>query len=243
MVTAIVLAGAAGKEFGVNSRAMVKVGGVTMLDRVVGALKDNADRILIVGDVTCSYNAEIYPPKKSLMENIDFALGKCEGDYILLCTSDIPFITEEAVKDFVDEGIKYDVGFVYPICRKEKCLEMYPTLKRTYVKIKDGEFTGGNIMLMKRSFLAGIMPIMQELYEARKSPLKLAKMIGFDIIWRLLLCKICPSVLDKEFLENKISALFGERVKAYISPDPSICEDLDSPEELAKFEEIIKKGD
>lgn len=244
MISAIVLAGAKGNEFGQNvtSRAMVKVGGITMLDRVVNAL-DCADEIIVVGDVKTDFDVTVMAPGEGLMENIKIASEKTMGDYILLCTSDIPFVTKKSINDFVEEGVKLDVGFVYPVCSKEKCTEIYPNLKRTYVKIKDGEFTGGNVMLMKKDFLKKVLPILQKLYFARKSPLKIAKMIGADIIWRLIFSKICPNLLDINYLENKISNLFGDKVKAYIAKDPAICEDLDSPDELGEFEKIIAEGE
>ena len=241
MLSAIVLAGAPATGFdeSLKSRAMVKVGGVTMLDRVLSALTSKCDQILVVGDVETDLQAQILTPAKTLMENIDIALKKVTGDYVLLATSDIPLINKECVSDFIEKGISLDCGFVYPICKKEKCLEKYPNLKRTYVTIKEGSFTGGNLMLMKKDFLLSIMPIMQDLYLARKKPVKLAKMIGFGVIWKLLLCKIFPNALDIDYLENKVSNIFCQRVKAYIVDDPAICEDLDSPEELKAFEDIL----
>ena len=241
MLSAIVLAGASATGFdeSLKSRAMVKVGGITMLDRVLSALEGNCDQILVVGDVETEQKVEILSPAGTLMQNIDIALKKVTGDYVLLATSDIPLITPLAVTDFIEKGTSLDCGFVYPICSKENCLEKYPNLKRTYVTIKEGAFTGGNLMLMKKDFLLKIMPIMQDLYLSRKKPLKLAKMIGFDVIWKLLLCKINPKALDIDYLENKISLLFGERVKSLIVDDPAICEDLDSPEEIKFYEEIL----
>ena len=243
MISAVILAGASAQEFDSNlkSRAMVKIGGVTMLDRVASAIIDIAEEVFIVGDVETKYSATILKPAKTLMENIDIALKKTKGDYILIATSDIPFITKDCVKNFVEKAVKLNAGFVYPICSKAKCGEKYPKLKRTYVKIKDGEFTGGNLMLMKKDFLMSVMPIMQDLYLYRKSPLKLAKMIGFDVIWKLILSKFNPNALNIEYLENKISALFNDKVKALIAEDPAICEDLDSPDELVLFEELIKR--
>ena len=240
MLSAIILAGASAENFGceAKSRAMIKVGGTTMLDRVASALS-GTDEIIAVGDVESDLVSFILPPKNTLMENLAAAFKKAKGDYILLCTSDIPFVNRKCIEDFVKEGYKLKADFVYPICDRKDCIKVYPILKRTYVKIKEGEFTGGNVMLMKRDFLEKILPLMQELYEARKSPLKLAKMIGFDVIGKLILSRIFPNVLDIAFLEKKISGIFGAEARALIVRDPSICEDLDSPEELEKFEKII----
>ena len=245
MITAIVLAGASADNFNqkAKSRAMIEVAGVTMLDRVVNSLVDVADEVIAVGDVSCGFDIKVLQPGGSLMENISIALKVAQGDNILLCTSDIPFVSKKIMREFAQKSMDLNVGFVYPICPKEKCMEIYPTLKRTYVKIKEGEFTGGNVMFMTRAFLSSVLPVMQDLYLSRKSPLKLAKMIGFDIIWRLILCKINPKALNIEFLENKISGIFKDKVKALIVEDPSLCEDLDSPEELVKFEEILAKGE
>ena len=241
MISAIVLAGAPATGFDekLSSRAMVKVGEKTMLDRVLSALVGNCEEIIVVGDVKTEYNVLLTPPAGNLTENIKIALEKVRGDYVLLATSDIPLITFECVAEFLKGASKLDCGFVYPICRKEICLQKYPNLKRTYVTLKEGSFTGGNLMLMKKDFLLNVMPIMQDLYLARKKPLKLAKMIGFGVIWKLLLSRINPKALDILYLENKVSDIFGQRVCAFMVEDPAICEDLDSPQEIGAFEKIL----
>lgn len=244
MISAIILAGAPIGEFGDGSnenmsRAMVRLKDKPMLDYILGPICENVDETLVVGNVETDYNCSILEPANSLMENIQIAINKVKGEYILLATSDIPLITNEDVKNFIVESKKINCGFVYPICSKDDCNKYYPQLKRTYVKVKEGSFTGGNIMFMKKDFLLKIMPIMKELYNARKSPLKIAKMIGFDVIWRLLFVKMCPSILSIEFLEGRISKIFGDKVKALIMESPNICEDCDKVEDLDYFEKLI----
>lgn len=244
MISAIILAGAPIGEFGDGSndnisRAMVKLKDKPMIDYILGPICENVDETFVVGNIETEYNCNILKPAKTLMENIQIALNEVKGDYILLSTSDIPLITKDDVEKFIAESKNTNCGFVYPICSREVCNKYYPELKRTYVNVKEGSFTGGNIMFMKKDFLVKIMPIMKELYNARKSPLKIAKMIGFDVIWRLLFVKMCPSVLSIDFLEGRISKIFGDKVKALIMESPNICEDCDKPDDIICFEKYL----
>lgn len=244
---AIILAGASAENFDttgqIKSRAMIKIGDKTMLDWVAGAIfeSDKISRTCVVGDVKTLNADKILKPKENIVENIRTCLDEfVEGDYVLLATSDIPLLTTRHVTEFLTVAEKIDADFIYPICEKQICNTRYSELKRTYVKIKEGEFTGGNIMLMKTSFLRSILPIMESLFAARKSPLKLARMLGCGVIFKLILSRINPNILTLTYLEETVSRIMKAKVKAFITETPEICEDLDSPDDFEIMKKLIK---
>ncbi len=246
-IDAVVLAGAPAGDFEddvpLTSRAMAVLGSKTLLDLVLEPVSrnENIQRTCAVGHVVTDLPIEILEPEDTLVNNIRKALSDfVSADYVLLCTSDIPLIDSDHVTDFINQALETDADFVYPICRREVCDELYPQLQRTYVKIAEGEFTGGNIMLVKTDYFARLIPVISRLYEFRKKPLKLARLMGFQIIVRLILSRIRSDFLDIGTIEKTASRILGGGVlRAVITPHPEICEDLDKKEELAVFEAIL----
>ena len=84
------------------------------------------------------------------------ALGPDASEKLLGVCDDIPLLTSLAVRDFLaacnasPEGQLY-----YPIIPKDACLSAYPDAQRTYGKLRDGVFTGGNMMLMAKEIIPG----------------------------------------------------------------------------------------
>ena len=247
-IEAVILAGAEAGNFDtdgtLSSRAMVKICEKSMLDWVAEAVSKSSygTRCCVIGNVETEYADVILEPCETIVENIKKCLDEfVSGEYLLLCTSDIPLIDSDCVTQFVEEAQMIEADFVYPVCRKDICTDLYPDLKRTFIKLDDGEFTGGNIMLMKTDFLRKILPLLEKLFNARKSPLKLSKILGIRVLFKLILSRLNPKFLDIEYLEKTASSILGSTVKAVITPYPELCEDLDKPSELNAFEEILKK--
>lgn len=63
MLAGVVLAGGAGRRMGGVDKASVRMGGVTLLDRVLGAARPVCDRLVVVG-----------PPRPTGVESVEFVL-------------------------------------------------------------------------------------------------------------------------------------------------------------------------
>jgi CTP:molybdopterin cytidylyltransferase MocA len=62
---------------------------------------------------------------------------------LLVATADIPFLTPDAVRDLLQRADAIGgTDFAYPIVEAARCREQFPEMKRTTLKIKEGEFTG-----------------------------------------------------------------------------------------------------
>ncbi|MBQ9358986.1 MAG: nucleotidyltransferase family protein [Abditibacteriota bacterium] len=248
-IDAVVLAGAPAGDFEddvpLSSRAMVTMNGRTMLDHVLEPVykNENISRTCAVGSVVSDFADVILEPEDTLIDNIKKALAEfVTADYVLLCTSDIPLIDTDCITDFLDQALDEQADAVYPVCRKEVCEELYPDLQRTYVRIAEGEFTGGNVMLIRTEYFSRLIPVIDKLYRYRKQPVKLARIMGLEIILRLILSRLHAGFLDLRTIEKKASELLGGGViKAVITPRPEICEDLDKKEELPLFEAALKE--
>jgi GTP:adenosylcobinamide-phosphate guanylyltransferase len=245
---ALILAGGQGdgplKEISGN-KALIKINGREMIMYVIDALKqlDFIDRISVVGD-----EAKLSPIRdhvdaitaggSSLPDNVlkGVELFPDEED-ILVLTCDIPMITPEAINDFVEKARRLDAEFCYPIVKKEDNERKYPGVHRTYVRIKDGTFTGGNIFLVKAGVVRKAIHRAEAFLTYRKKPWMLAKILGIAFV-----VKFVMGTLTISELEEKVSALFGVKARAVISPYPEIGTDVDKASDLELAMKVLSGG-
>lgn len=246
VVDVVLLAGApAGPELSPAapkmSRAMIPLGDKTMLQWVVDALRgaNSIGRIIAVGDVAADGLDLVIEPGDNLIVNIRHGIkAASSGGVVLVVCSDIPMLSSEAVEDFLCRA-PADVELAYPIIRKEDCAK-HPELKRTYLKTGDGEFTGGNMMLLSSEFVDRNYSAIQRAYEARKRPIQLACMIGLGVLVRLLVARIFPGALRIFMLEKAAAKMLGGKVAAVVSAYPEIGEDVDKASDLNAVLEILR---
>ena len=62
------------------------------------------------------------------------------------------------------------------------------SLVRTALRLRDGEFTGGNLVLVRPRFLLTQNARIAAAYAARKSPVQLARLLGIGTLGRVIVC-------------------------------------------------------
>lgn len=232
------------RDMGV-SKAMIKINGKEMILYVLEALKavEYVDRIAVVGDARDLAFLKnkvdiIVEQEDSMAENIVRGAEVFpEGDELLVLTCDIPMITPEAIKDFVEKARATGADFNYPIVRREDNDTRYPGVHRTYVRIRDGTFTGGNIVLVRAGIVKKAMERAKYFLAYRKKPWMLAKILGVSFVVKLLL-----GMLTIKELENRVSDLFGIKAKAVISAYPEIGTDVDKKSDLELAQKVLAGG-
>jgi 2-phospho-L-lactate guanylyltransferase (CobY/MobA/RfbA family) len=238
---ALVLAGGKAKPdlfavTGQSNRALVSLRGQTMLDHVVDALSGAGcvSSIVVTGNVPDSPRYRVVADHGGFVENIFAGLQRLDkAPRVLICTSDIPFITAEVIEDFCIHGHALRADMVYPIVAVETCLRKYPGMKRTALSLREGRFTGGNMVLVNPDFMHLQRERIARAYAARKSPLRLALMLGIGTTIRVALAMTCmPRVLSIRSLEESASRLVGGDARAYISRYPEIATDIDRAGDL-----------
>jgi hypothetical protein len=187
-----------------------------------------------VGAVAADVLDEVVKPGSAFFENLMLGVDACGGDeLVLLLSSDIPLLTAEAVDDFVSRALASGGEMCYPIITKESCVAKYPGMKRTYLKTREGTFTGGNMLLLSPAFLRRNERQIAQAYAARKKPFTLAAMIGVGILLRAVLARaLFPGLLPVPMLERKVSEMLGGRVVAIPTSYPEIGEDVDKAADL-----------
>lgn len=156
-------------------------------------------------------------------------------DRLLLVTGDAPLITGEILDRFVDR-CPPDADLCYPIVRRDTMEARFPHAARTYVRLRDGEFTGGNALLVRSACLPRILDRARELYAARKQPWKLAVHFGPVVLWRVLARRATVAEL-----EGRISRIVSLRGRAVVAGDAEIAMDVDKTVDHALAEAWLRK--
>ena len=226
---------------GVSVKPLIPVGTHRMAWYVLKALRDSGrvQTIAYVGPTTPELDELIdlrVTDRGSLIANLEgglYALSQAgqtgqtvPSQRVLIATADIPMLSAEEVRDVVDKADP-NAALVYPVVRREVCEAAYPQVKRTYAKLKDGTFTGGNLFILDPKLVGQFLPRLREVLAARKNPFKLAGMIGPSVLLKLLSGRL--TVPD---LEASISKILGVKAKALITPHAAVGTDVDKDADL-----------
>lgn len=247
-IPAIVLAGdKKGDELtqrcGVTSKALIPIAGQPMVKRVVDVLRrcERVDNIVVLGFAllqSALKGTAVVEPGETLSENIqrgDAALGKPER--VLVMTCDIPLITAEAIDHFIAESLRSGADIAYPIVTREVCEKRFPTGQRTYAKLVDGTFTGGNMVVLSRHFLEHSMALTEAAFAGRKSPLKLAGLFGVGFIVKFLLRRL--SLAD---IRARAAHVLQCQVAIIVSPYAEMGFDVDKVSDLEEVERQVSRS-
>lgn len=251
-MAAVVLAGAknAGKLEEVSDashEALISIMGRPMVHYVIDALKasESIDRIVLVGPVDPLKvegefeGVDLVQSGSSMVENIQIGIDHLGEDRpVLVVTSDIPLLVAEAVDDFISRTESVSADLYYPIIAKEINDERYPGVRRTYVRLKDGIFTGGNLALVEPEIVPACREVFARAVALRKKPWKLSRLLGFAFIFKLLFNR-----LTLQEIEARVETVLGFRGVAVITPYPEMGIDVDKPDDFQLVEKLLRERD
>jgi 2-phospho-L-lactate guanylyltransferase (CobY/MobA/RfbA family) len=248
-IPTVILAGGKAKPdmlalTGQTNRALATVNGKTLLRHVVDAIL-TADieggplgPITVIGDLPDDAAYFRLPDSGDFVSNIMAGLNAYrDAPYVLVSTADLPFLTGAAVQTFVHDAYQLaersGAGLIYPIVPLSVCYACFPGIRRTALRLRDGEFTGGNLVLVRPQFLLSHSARIATAYAARKSPVQLARMLGLGTLGRVVVSqKVSPKLLSVSFLETRVSALLGGPCRALSCESAAIATDLDRPSDF-----------
>jgi len=257
-VDAVVLAGGVDRgeiaaHTGVVHRPLLEVGGRPIIQSELAALRGAGEigRVVLVApaavqaavseaavDVRVDAGDSFLGNVVSGVEALGGAATGTVGDKrVLLLTGDLPLITAEALNDLVAQSLAARADACYPIIPKESCERRFPGGRRTYVRLREGTFTGGNGAVVTRGFVETRKDLIGRLYAARKNPVKLAAMFGLGFIFGLVTGR-----LSLRQLEARAGRMVAARVTALISTYPELGFDVDKLADLQLAREVASEG-
>jgi GTP:adenosylcobinamide-phosphate guanylyltransferase len=244
-VDAMVLAGGDGAVIDptVRIKGLVPIAGRPMIEWVVDALR-GAESIGEISVVVPSSDGlgewakqvdHLVVSDSSFTENALAGLGVFGSDrYVLGATGDLPALTSEAIDDYVEASLATGADLTYPLVRAQDMEEQFPGSQRTYVRVAGGEVTGGNVMLLSPALVARNREIAQRLFDTRKSPVAMARVLGLRFIVRYLTGR-----LRVDDVERKMEQLLGAPCAAVYTRHASIGADVDKPIDVVVAERVL----
>lgn len=237
------ISGAFARATGTTVKALVPLEGGPLVSRVLATLQatPGLERICVVGpdSVRGTLPANILWVRNghSAIDNLRLgieALGPAT-ERLLLCGVDLPVLSPAGLEDFVSRTpAACDIAM--PIVRKESFKTLFPGDLGIYVRLTDGAFTAGGQYLVRPARLLEVLPLVERLFNSRKSQLAMAAVLGRSLVWKLITHRL--SVAE---LEQRLSELTGCRCHAVMDCAPELSYDIDCLPDLWYIEKWLAR--
>ncbi|NLO20985.1 MAG: NTP transferase domain-containing protein [Syntrophomonadaceae bacterium] len=159
------------------------------------------------------------------------------SESILIMPTDIPFISREAIEDFIKQAESMNGDLFYALTRKEINERKFPGVLRTYVQLKEGVFTGGNLFLMRSGMIEPALDMAIQLTMRRKNPLAMGRLFGFRMVLSYLLKRLSIPMVEKRFYE-----VMGIRGRGIISDFAEVGVDVDKLSDLELAQKYLSSS-
>jgi GTP:adenosylcobinamide-phosphate guanylyltransferase len=247
---AVVLAGGpvdavAQRQPGAPNKAFVEIAGETLVARVLAALRASRSirRIVVVappevaGRPDLAAADELRPDGRRITDSLRSGLSGLEpGEDVLVVASDLPVLTAAAVDDFVARTAELDADVVYGCVERSVHLARFPRVPHTWARMRDGTFCGGGIVALKPRALPLLERFIERLGAARKHPVRLASLFGWDVLLRFALRQLTiPQA------EARATKILGAPVRALVSPFAETGVNVDRVSDIALAEELVTR--
>ncbi len=223
-----------------NPKALLDMGGRTMLERVVAALQasPHVEDILVVGidpelaaDAGATFERPIHmiPDAGEMVANMLagaawFRLNRPGTEFVLGCSADIPTITGPVVDTFIEACRPLDKAVYYNFVTRAKLEARFPNSKRTYSRYGEIEAAGGDMVIARIDIAEKNRELLESLTGARKQPRRVAGKVGLRMLVKFLLRRV--TIPD---IENTAERVVGAPVKIILDGPPELAMDADKP--------------
>ena len=253
-MTALVLAGTRpggdplAEHAGVSHKALIEIGGMTMIERVVAALAASPavgriviaiDRPELLADLpglklqNCGKPVETMATGDGPSATVALALAR-ENTPMLVTTADNALLQTAWIDEFLI-ACPADADVAAALAPRKAVEVAAPGGQRTWLSFKDGDFSGCNLFLLATPAAAGVVTLWQELEGARKEPLRMMQRLGFGIAMRYQLGQLHSS--DAAARLGELSG--GARLALVEMKDGRAAIDVDKPADLTLVRQLV----
>jgi hypothetical protein len=171
----------------------------------------------------------------SMLENIIAGIQRVReidpaAHHVLVASSDVPAVKSEMVDWVINTAMQTDDDLYYNVIERHVMEKRFPGSRRSYTYLKGAVVCGGDINVV-RTITVDKDSIWKDLIEGRKNVFKQASVIGWDVLFLLLLRQI---TIDEAV--KRVGKRVGLKGRAVICPYAEVGMDVDKPFQL----EIIR---
>ena len=219
-------------RIGTDVKALAPLGQTTLLDLAIDAARGaGAQRIAVVGGEAVRERFDskvdhIIDAAAEGSENVMRALAAWPSSPLLYLTSDLPFVSADGVRAFLDRSAQYCVTM--PLAEAHAYERRFPDAPGHVVELGGERVANGNVFYLAPQAIEPVRRWATRFFDARKSKLRMAILLGIP-----LLLRFAARSLTIEAIERKAGRTLGVPVRAIRDADPGICYDVDT---LAEYE-------
>jgi HAD superfamily hydrolase (TIGR01490 family) len=258
--TVIVLAGDRDGDplalsLGVSRKALVPVGGIPMLLRVLAALdcQPGIAEILVLANrveelaeapaladyrqrngAALRFVEGSGSPVRSLLALIDHAEIAAPA---LVVTADSPLLNATAIAEFMTRAESIRADMAVGMVPEERVLAAFPGMARTYFRLKDGAFKSINMFAFLTPRAWHVLAFWRETERARKRPWQLVGQFGLAALVKVLCGRMS---LAESFAHG--SRVIGIEIQALPIEDGALAADVDQPQHLRAVEGALLRA-
>jgi CTP:molybdopterin cytidylyltransferase MocA len=234
------VAGPLAEAIGTDIKALAQIGGRTLLETaLVAAREAGARRLLVVGGpavrAQCGSEVDdVLDEAGEGRENVRRAMLAVDEEELLLLTSDMPFVDAAALKQFVAAAAGVDVAL--PVASGAEYERAFPGAPPHVTNLGGERIANGNVVYFAAGATTRVLPIAQQLFDARKSLWRMA------LLGPALLTKFALRRLHISDVEARAQQKFGVRARACRDLSPSLCFDIDTNADYQYARERFARG-
>lgn len=238
---------------GVACKALLEIDGKIMIRRVIDALEDaravrsihlngpteacvtsDAGLSALIADGRADWTAPGVSPSTSAHQ----MLVRFPADQpVMLTTADHPLLTPEIVDHFCDGAAASGCDVVIGLAPYELTHSVYPELKKTVLRFREGGFCGCNLFAFLTEDGRRVADFWRRVEQERKKPLVVIRLLG---AWALLRYRMGWLTLDGALA--RLSRKVGVRIGVVILPFAHASVDVDSVSDYDLVQRYAKEA-
>lgn len=249
-LTTIVLAGGKPDEVaalqpGVPNKAFITIAGKPLVTRTLEALRaaPSVGRIIVVAPAAAhnlpalALADETREDGTRIRDSLSNGLSGLPPDEdVFVSASDLPVLSTVCIESFLRDAIAARAELTYAILERRLHESRFPEVPHTWAKLRDGTYCGAGFITLRPRVWPLLSQFIEQLGAARKNPLRLASLFGWDVLLRFALRRL--SVADAQ---NRASAILGARVCAVFSEHPEMAVNVDRVSDVALAQKLIAR--
>jgi GTP:adenosylcobinamide-phosphate guanylyltransferase len=232
-------------HFGIKWKALVPIAGKPMLQHVLETLKQvpaigpltvlTQEPSVLQDAIRASGGATIVTSTAGISESVRSVAGEGDAPWpVLVTTADHPLLTVDIVEDMLAHCDACDIAI--GMVERQVMMAAYPDNKRTWLKFRDGQWSGANLFALNGPAARRAIDLWVEAEKDRKTAWKLFLHFGPWLAFRAL-----TRTITLEQALAKAGERLGIRVRLVPLANAEAAIDVDKPSDHALVEDIFRR--
>ena len=219
--------GAFARAIGTDVKALAPLGSGRLIDPVLGALRGcGIDAIALVGGPEIashvrSANVTLIDAAPDGATNVLRALDAWDEGDLLFATSDLPFVTADALAAFVAASRAF--ALTMPLAAGDAYEAAYPGAAPHLTTLSGERVANGSVFFIAEHARAALRSVAGRFFDARKSAIGMARLLGPALLVRYLVRRL--RIAD---VEARARTTLGIDASAIRDASPALCYDVDT---------------